>query len=88
MKVKVFTQIATVLVVGVVVSACGRDKICDCIDAGEALNKKSHEILKNETVSEAEKKTVLELKKVKEEKCHEFQTMSGPEMLKRKASCK
>ena len=61
-------------------------KMCDCLDAGDKLNKFSSKLL----TKEASQKDVVEMKKLKAEKvkkCADFQMMSGEEMLKKKASC-
>ncbi len=73
--------------VALLFSACGeKDAICDCISAGDQLNKESHKLL-TKTPTEADVKKMKELKKEKELKCKDFQTMSGEEMLERKATC-
>lgn len=74
--------------IGIALSGCGRDSICECIEAGDALNKKSGEILSKGTASKADEKVIGELRKTKKEKCLEFETMDGPQMMERKASCK
>jgi hypothetical protein len=61
-------------------------KMCACLEAGEKLNKLSAKLLTTE-VTEAQKDAMLKLKAIKKEKCKDFQTMSGEEMLKRKATC-
>ena len=61
-------------------------KMCDCLDAGDKLNKFSSKLL----TKEASQKDVAEMKKLKAEKakkCADFQMMSGEEMLKKKATC-
>lgn len=89
MKLSVFTKSAIAAVVSVLfLASCGRDKICDCIDAGDALNKKSSQILEKGEASIEDEKKVAELRKTKKAKCAEFETMAGPEMLERKQSCK
>lgn len=72
---------------GITLSGCGRDSICECIEAGDALNKKSSEILSKGEVSKADETAIGELRKTKKEKCQEFETMDGPQMMERKASC-
>ncbi len=68
--------------------ACSQkdQKMCDCLDASEELNKFSSKML----TKEANEKDVAEMKKLrasKTKKCFEYQIMSGKEMLKRKAEC-
>lgn len=61
-------------------------KMCDCLDASEELNKFSAKML----TKEASEKDIAEMKKLrttKSKKCFEYQVMSGKEMLKRKAEC-
>ncbi len=89
MKLNVFTKSAIITGLAVLfLASCSRDKICDCIDAGDALNKKSSQILEKGEASKADEKQVAELRKTKKAKCAEFETMAGPEMLERKQSCK
>ena len=64
----------------------GDKKICDCLEAGDKLNQLSAQLLEGEVTPE-KKAEMLKLKKEKIKKCEEFQTMSGEEMLKRKAEC-
>jgi len=61
-------------------------KMCDCLEAGDKLNQLSAELLVNE-VTPSQKAEMEKLKAAKAEKCKDFQTMSGEEMLKRKAAC-
>lgn len=68
-------------------AACGKkDAICDCIDAGDQLNKKANEILKSEA-NEKSAKELQKLRSIKKKKCAEFENMGGQEMMERKASC-
>ncbi len=70
-----------------ILSSCSEpDKICDCISAGNELNKKSAEIL-NKIPSKKDETSILKLRKTKNQKCAAFEQMGGPEMLKRKESC-
>lgn len=86
MKVLLFSA-SLFFLFGITLTSCGgKDTICDCIEAGEKLNKESHKLL-TKTPTEADAKKMKELKKVKEQKCKDFQTMSGEEMLERKATC-
>jgi hypothetical protein len=62
------------------------DKICNCIAAGDDLNKKSAEIL-NKIPSKKDETEILKLRKIKKKKCALYEEMSGPEMLKRKTTC-
>lgn len=89
MKLSVFTKTTIIPVVAILIlGSCSRDKICDCIDAGDALNKKSSQILEKGEATKADEKKIAELRKTKKSKCAEFETMGGPEMLERKESCK
>lgn len=72
---------------GLIVTSCGEDSICDCIRASDELNAKYDE-LRTKALSNKGQKEVKELIKTKKAKCKEFEQMSGPEMMKRKASCK
>lgn len=62
------------------------DKICDCIAAGDQLNKKSAEIL-SKIPTKKDEKEIVTLRKEKAKKCKDFEKMAGPEMLKRKETC-
>lgn len=70
------------------VSCSSRDpKMCDCLEAGEKLNKQSEKIL-SEGITAADAQKMMQLKEEKNKKCADFQTMSGEEMLKKKEGCK
>lgn len=76
-----------VLLSTITLSSCGgKDTICECIEIGDKLNKKSSKALTH-TPSQKEIKEIKQLQKEKAKKCAEFQKMSGKEMLERKASC-
>ncbi|MDR0801877.1 hypothetical protein [Fluviicola sp.] len=66
--------------------ACGEDAICDCIRASDKLTVK-YEQLRHKAPKVADEKEVKELIREKKAKCREFEKMSGPEMLERKATC-
>ncbi len=72
---------------GLILTSCGEDSICDCIRASDALTNK-YEELRTKKFSAQGQKEVKELIKTKKAKCKEFEQMSGPEMMERKASCK
>lgn len=61
-------------------------KMCDCLDSGEKLNRFSAKMLRK-VPSEADQKKMKRLRDEKAKKCADFQMMSGEEMLKRKATC-
>lgn len=69
--------------------SCGPQdpKMCSCLEAGEKLNNFSSTLMTKEISSDDIKK-MDELKQEKSLKCKDYQTMSGEEMLKRKADCK
>lgn len=89
MKKKSFQWIPAVVLVAmaVAVQSCGRDKICECIEVGDALNRKSSAVLSKGNPSKADEKILVDLRKKKQAACKQFETMSGPEMMERKASC-
>jgi hypothetical protein len=62
------------------------EKMCACLESGEKLNDFSSSILVKE-ISESDLKEMEKLKNDKKLKCKDYQTMSGEEMLKKKASC-
>jgi hypothetical protein len=69
------------------ISSCTEpDKICDCIAAGDQVNKKSAEIL-SKVPTKKDEKEIVALRKEKAKKCKDFEKMAGPEMLKRKETC-
>jgi hypothetical protein len=68
-------------------TSCSEDSICECIRASDELTNK-YEELRTKKLSVEGQKEVKELIKTKKAKCKEFEQMSGPEMLERKASCK
>lgn len=89
MKVPFLNRAAIAMSIALLIlsASCGeRDAICDCIDAGDQLNKKANEILRSEPTDKSEKE-LQALRKIKKTKCSEFETMAGPEMLERKQSC-
>lgn len=68
-------------------SCSSRDqKMCDCLDSGEKLNKFSAKMLQK-APSEEDQKKMKKLREEKATKCAGFRTMSGEEMRKRKATC-
>lgn len=80
-------RIFIILVVLSFTACSGRDdKMCDCLEVSEKLNIHTAEALQGE-INEDQKKVIFDLRKEKEEKCKDFETMSGEKMLKMKASC-
>lgn len=80
-------KLGVIALVLVAVSCSQKDpKMCACLEAGEKLNTYNAQILMEEKTPEriAKLKT---LKKDKEAKCIDFQTMSGEEMLAKKEGC-
>jgi hypothetical protein len=61
-------------------------QFCKCLEAGDALNNFSSELLQAE-VDQAKADKLNALKKAKKEACADYQTMKGEEMLKRKKEC-
>lgn len=70
-----------------ILSSCSEDSICDCIRASDELTNKYDQLRTKELTAKGQKE-VKELLKTKKAKCKEFELMSGPEMMERKASCK
>ena len=68
--------------------SCGSKdtKMCDCLEAGDKLNQLSADLLVSE-VTKDQQEEMVSLKKDRDVKCKDFQTMSGEEMLRRKAEC-
>lgn len=64
----------------------GDQKICQCLEAGDRLNHLSARLLESEVTPQL-KAEMLKLKEEKAEKCKQFESMGGEEMLKRKAEC-
>ena len=77
-----------IILIALSFTACsGRDdKMCDCLAVSEKLNVHTAEALQGE-INEDQKQVILDLRKEKEEKCKDFETMSGEKMLKMKATC-
>lgn len=71
-----------------ILSACNSkdEQFCECLKAGEELNVFSSSLLQEEITKEKSDK-LKNLKKLKTEACKDYQTMDGPEMLKKKAEC-
>lgn len=84
MKLSIFTIIA---LSSLILSSCSEDSICDCIRASDELTNKYDQLRTKELTAKGQKE-VKELIKTKKAKCKEFELMSGPEMMERKASCK
>lgn len=60
--------------------------MCSCLEAGDKLNEFSAKVLQGQA-NQADVKKMKKLKAEKTKKCADFQTMSGEEMLKKKATC-
>jgi len=84
MKLPIFAIIA---LSSLILSSCSEDSICDCIRASDELTNKYDQLRTEELTAEGQKE-VKQLLKTKKAKCKEFELMSGPEMMERKASCK
>lgn len=81
-----FQLLAVLGFFSLMITSCGEDSICDCIDAGEKFNQYTHKQLED-SGKNFDAKEFKRLKEDKTKKCAEFQKMGGPEMLERKASC-
>ena len=82
-------KVILIFVFGSVLLSCDSkdEQFCKCLKAGEELNEYSNAILNGEaTLEKADK--LRSLKDAKKEACKNYQTMTGEEMLKRKAECK
>lgn len=79
----------TLLSLTLVLAACSEkdEQFCACMEAGEAFNEAAAKILQEGTVSTEAQDQFQELKKEKETACANYTSMSGEEMLKRKAEC-
>jgi hypothetical protein len=84
MKLPIF---AILTLSSLIITSCSEDSICDCIRASDKLTNK-YDQLRTKKLTTAGQKEVKELLKIKKAKCKEFELMSGPEMMKRKASCR
>ena len=68
-------------------SACSDNtKICDCLEAGEKLQSFSIKMFSREA-STKDLSEMKHLKKIQLEKCKDFQTMDGKQMLELKKEC-
>lgn len=63
------------------------EQFCKCMKAGEDLNEFSESLFNGEMTAEKAQK-MKDLKAVQSKECIDYQTMKGPEMLKKKAECK
>jgi hypothetical protein len=84
MKLQIF---AILTLSSLILSSCSEDSICDCIRASDELTNKYDQLRTKKLTTEGQKE-VKELIKTKKATCKEFEMMSGPEMMERKASCK
>jgi len=84
MKLQIFAFLA---LFSLLMTSCSEDSICDCIRASDELTEK-YDQLRTEKLTVKGQKEVKELIQTKKAKCKEFELMSGPEMMERKASCK
>lgn len=77
-----------IILVALSLTACsGRDdKMCDCLAISDKLNILTAEALQGE-ITQEQKETIFKVRAEKEEKCKDFETMSGEKMLKMKATC-
>lgn len=62
------------------------EQFCKCLKAGDALNDHSVTLFEGEINKEKANKQ-QELIKAKKEACKNYESMTGPEMLKRKKEC-
>lgn len=71
-------------------SACAEkdEQFCTCLDAGEALNVYSNDLL-TETVetNNVSANKLNELKRAKKEACADYEMMSGVDMIERQKEC-
>ena len=76
------------VLIALVFTACSQrdEQFCKCLEAGEKFNVEANKLLngKSSSMSKVER---AKLKKDKEIACANYQTMTGEEMLKRKADC-
>lgn len=77
-----------ILFVALVFTACSQrdEQFCKCLEAGEKFNVEANRLLSGKS-SSLSKEERAKLKKYKETACANYQTMTGEEMLKRKADC-
>jgi hypothetical protein len=87
MKVMKLQLFAFFALFSVLMTSCSEDSICDCIRVSDELTNKYDELRTKKLTTKGQKE-VKELIKTKKAKCKEFELMSGPEMIERKASCK
>ena len=82
MKTRVQYLFAAVLIL----SACSSkdEAFCTCLQKGDEFNEASRAFIES---GEGDEKTLLELKKQKDDACTNYSDMSGEEMLKRKKDC-
>lgn len=62
-------------------------QFCECLDTSAAYNKVMHQHMEGDT-STMVKSEIQRLRKEKQEKCADYEQMSGDEMRKRQEACK
>lgn len=72
----------------VILSSCGSkdNQFCSCLKAGDELNAHSVQLFDG-NISKEKAEKQQKLIKAKKEACKNYETMTGPEMLKRKKEC-
>ena len=81
-------KISLILVLIGLASCRSKDEqFCKCLQAGKALNNYASTLL-SQQISEEKAAKLIALKKAKKQACAGYQTMSGEEMMKKKAACK
>jgi hypothetical protein len=70
-------------------SACNQrdEAFCTCLTVGEELNEFSSDLLLKDNITSEDNQKMQALKEKKEKACKAYETMSGEEMLKKKATC-
>jgi len=81
-------KISLSLVVLILTACHSKDEqFCNCLHAGKELNNYASTLF-NQHISKEMAAKLIELKKAKKQACADYQTMSGEEMMKKKAACK
>jgi len=77
-----------ILIIALLFTACSQrdEQFCKCLEASEKLNLEANKLLSGKS-SSLSKEERAKLKIDKEMACADYQTMTGEEMLKRKAEC-
>lgn len=86
------TKISVVIVSMMLVFSCSnKDKqFCECLEVGNELNQEAakYSSIELDKITDKDVAKLKALKEKKEKICAPYETMAGPEMLKKQEACK